>query len=208
MDAFRCKIGAKMPEVLFTERFLSKARPIAGEVTTRYWDTACRGLWVHVGKRTVTFYAKAGSRDYKIGHYSGWTLYEARERCQEIRRKVVAGEDPWPIRQSVQTVREAFDDFENVRLAKRRESTRFEYRRQMELYVFRKWGDKSVDRFTRADVIDLHSELSKAESACAPIVYSRPSAAFMDGSRRNGVTQGQIRRARSSATANKAGKPT
>ena len=61
MDAFWCKIGAKMPEARFTDKFLSNARPAPGEPTTRYWDTECIGLWVHVGKRAVTFYAKAGS---------------------------------------------------------------------------------------------------------------------------------------------------
>ena len=40
----------------------------------------------------------------------------------------------------VVTVRQAFDDFESVRLAQRSASTRKEYRHQMELHVFPKSG--------------------------------------------------------------------
>ena len=73
----------KMAEVLLTDRFLKAAKPTPGEATTRYWDKVCKGLWVHVGRRRKTFYARAGGRDHNIGHCP---LTDLRQGSPTVRR--------------------------------------------------------------------------------------------------------------------------
>ena len=92
------KRGPKNLSLSFTEKWLRNAQPAPGEASTRYSDTACVGLCARVGKRRVVFYAKAGGLGYNIGSFIGpaprWTLFEARQRCEEIRRAVAHGDDP------------------------------------------------------------------------------------------------------------------
>ena len=163
------KRGPKNLSLSFTEKWLRNAQPAPGEASTRYSDTACVGLCARVGKRRVVFYAKAGGRRYNIGSFTGpaprWTLFEARQRCEEIRRAVADGDDPAVMTCTILTVREAFEQFAVTRLAKRRSSTAAEYRRQMEIYVFPRWGNRPVDKLTRADVVRLHTELTAAGKA-------------------------------------------
>jgi len=152
-----------MPHAAFTESRLSNLRPKAGEATTRYWDKTTTGLCALVGTKAVTFYAKAGGKMHKIGRHPDWTLLEARERCKEIRRLVGEGKDPSPEpTAALMSMRAAFDMFEATRLAKRRDATGKEYRRQFEQFIFPKWGDTPIDRLTRREVVELHGEITKA----------------------------------------------
>ncbi len=151
-----------MSVVKLTDQFLKTAKPIAREVTTRYFDSKWTGLCARVGAKAVTFYAQAGGRMHKIGHWPKWTVDEARKECQAIQVKVDRGEDPTGARQNLPTLAEAFEDFAKVRLAKRRPKTAREYRRQLQIYLFPKWGKRQVNQLTRADVVRLHAELTRA----------------------------------------------
>ena len=115
------------------------------------------GLYALAGTRGVTFYTKGPLGEVKIGKASDWTLDEARVRCRDIRQAGDRGEDLRPVK--LPTIRDAFAMFAAVRLAKRRPRTANEYRRQLELYLFPRWGNRPIDRLARADVVQLHAEL-------------------------------------------------
>ena len=102
------KAVAKSLRVAFTDKFLCNAKPAPGKASTRYSDTECLGLGIRVGKRAKVFlFATVDSRRYLIGPYPQWTLFEARQRCEEIRR----ADDPASVTKQVTTVRQAFERF-------------------------------------------------------------------------------------------------
>src|SRR5262245_22413852 len=108
----------KMPKAKLTERHLSRLQP--GKA--RHWDTETPGLFVVVGNRNTVFWCKVDRREVRIGRSSDWTLEQARDRCRQIRR----GERQGPPN-DLPTLKEAFELFAAVRLAKRRPRTAIGY---------------------------------------------------------------------------------
>jgi integrase len=98
---------------------------------------------------------------FKIGGWPQWTLFEVRERAQEIRRKVEAGEDPVPPRIVVPTVTEAFEDFtRSLEIKGRRRGTLKDYRCQYRVWLEERFGNRPVDKVTRADLAQLADEIT------------------------------------------------
>jgi integrase len=149
-----------VPPATFSDRLLRSLAPEPGQ-RLRCFDAATPGLFVMIGGRATTFFAKIGSRTIKIGTYPAWQIEEARQRILDLRRTVEEGGDP-TVRPGDQlpTFEEAFRQFKDARLAKRAPQTRKDYRNMVEAYAFPVFGSTRVDRITKAQVEGLHGKIT------------------------------------------------
>jgi integrase len=137
-----------------------------------YYDTELKGFGLRVGASSKTFFARAEINGeparHTIGRFGVWTVDLARDRAKVLLRQMDEGVDPREVkRQATEAARTLSDVFEEYLSHKKlKDTTRRAYGFSRDLYLA-PWKDRLLSSITRADVLQLHRELSVSAGEAA-----------------------------------------
>lgn len=161
---------------LLTDKFCRLAKP-PKEDKVVYWDGSLEGFGLRVtsnGHKAFILNYRIGAkqRRFTIGSYpEEFTAMMARDRAQELRQQVRAGNDPFVVRaQQIQESKEAEARGRTVRdlttaymdmhvKPYRRPKTILEYQAQIAGHILPRLGRMRVGNVLPRDIIDLHVSL-------------------------------------------------
>ena len=112
----------------------------------------------------VNYRAHGRERRITIGSYPDWKVKAARDKAEEIKRRVDNGEDPMADRHAERaepTMNDLADRFEKEHLTKRRESTAGDYKSLLRLYIRPAMGKIRVANLRHSDVEKLHRDIAE-----------------------------------------------
>jgi integrase len=146
-----------------------KALPAPATGNKLHYDAEVKGFAARVtaaGARAFVLNYRAGGRErrYTIGSFPEWTTVAARKEAGHLKKLVDKGHDPMGDRheeRAAPTVHDLIDRFVSDYLAKKRESTRREYRAILEKIVRPELGGTKVSDLRHADVDRLHRKVSQ-----------------------------------------------
>ena len=153
---------------------LVKAIPAPQSGNRIVYDADLKGFGVRVtsaGARAfILNYRTAAGRERRItiGSHPEWTDSKARDRAEELKRRVDDGFDPMGERheeRAAPTVDELAARFEAEHLVKRRTATTEEYCALLRKHILPRIGRMKVADVRYADVEKLHREITKAGAA-------------------------------------------
>jgi integrase len=132
------------------------------------WDTDIRGFALRVtaaGTKSFVLDYRAGARKrrYTIGRYPDWSVTAARNEAKALRRIVDRGEDPLSGRdedRKAATVNRLWELYERDHLPHKRDAERD--REIWAKYLKRRFGTTKVADLRRADLRELHREITTA----------------------------------------------
>ena len=148
------------------------------------WDDALAGFGVAAfpsgTKVYVAQFRKDGrSRRVAIGEHGRLTPDEARSEAKKLLGAVEKGVDPVEERRlarGIRTFREIADEFMQRHVTpKRKDSTRYEYERLLEVHIYPTIGSRRITDVRRVDVARLHAELADrpfVANRCVALVSS------------------------------------
>jgi integrase len=136
-----------------------------------YFDTELKGFGLRVGATSKTFFAKKEINGapirQTIGKYGTWTPEEARDEAKDILYKMDKGVDPREEKkravEATWTVSESFAAY--LEKKKLKQTTRRAYGFARDYLA--PWADRPLQSITRANVLDLHRELTASAGPSA-----------------------------------------
>jgi hypothetical protein len=192
-------------KVNFTDRFLQAIMPAPAGKSVTYWDAHTANFGVRVTKNVKSFIVVCRQKGYRrpikitIGRYDDWSLAEAREKANEVRRDLRRGINPREEEkkrleeQRLTELRKAEHTFKAVAERYMREHARLRSAKFTALVINRdlipRWGSLPVTSVTRKHVTamlhDIKSDAGRrrkaAASATPPARHCRPRPACFRG---------------------------
>ena len=186
-------------------RALPAPKTGSGEITS---DKSVKGFGVRVtraGARSflLNYRTKLGrERQFTIGAFPDWKAGAARIEAAELKKQIDRGGDPLGDIQAgreAPTVADLCDRFVADYLPRKRPSTAYSYRQQIEVDIRPALGKLKVAAVTFADVDGLHRAISRGRAPSREIVAS-PCSRRCSACRSAGTCGPTIRAGASSAT--------
>jgi integrase len=148
--------------------------PASGNDIT--WDDAVTGLGARItaaGHRSfvLDYRTRVGRRRrYTIGTFPDWSVAGAREEARRLKREIDGGSDPLAeieAERGAATVADLIARFIDEHLPRKRERTRGDYLRMVELHIRPALGRMKVADVAWSDIDALHRRITKSGSPVA-----------------------------------------